>query len=227
MLHRFVQSIAMSLLISLGLTAVANEAFLDRELVDPAFVFDVVDPGFCEMPPGEVSDGQLVAMADDPEFYVPIVGELSGPVAGPVYGSGYFKAFSDGIVASFVMFVAVSDAEVMGLCLVVLPVGETDLVEGTANLVGPLPESFEDEAYLAVVQLGERDGSELLPVGEMVGGEGSITLRMPHEETLEGSLSIDGRVEGLSVEGENDFLLRFDFEDMIRNPLTMMRLEVY
>jgi hypothetical protein len=207
---------ALTLAVALAVPAVA-----DIEAFDPGFVFDVIDPGFCEMPPEEYSDGDIIEMlrALDP----PVSGELRGPIAGSVLGVGYFKADS-GIVATFSSFILVSDSELKVLCMAIMPVGTTDLESGEARLVGPVPESADEPTYLAVVQIGERDGERVIPIGNLEGGIGTIHLRQPHSETLEGSLSLSGRIEGVSVDTGTDFVLTLDFEDMRLSPLRMLRL---
>lgn len=209
------------LLVLIFVVVPAIPAIAESTAFDPGFVFDVIDPGFCEMPPVEYSDADILSMLSVAP--APVSGELTGPVRGQVRGVGYFRA-EGGIVATFSTFVIVSDSELMVLCMAIMPVGATDLENGEAVLAGPVPEAAEGQTYLAVVQLGRRDGERVVPIGNLERGTGSIRLSMPNAETLEGSLRLTGRIEGLSAATGNDFLLSLAFEDMLLNPLRMLRL---
>lgn len=221
------KTIASTLLLLICLpTLLFGQSIEEDDFFDPAFVFEMVDPGFCEMPPANVTDRDISEMLRANYDQVPIKGNITGPISGEVLGGGYYNSFSDGVVASFNNLILLPDDEILSLCLVVVPAGDTVLTEGSAMLAGPAPESIDGQTFLAIIQISEREGSELTPIGSLVGGTGSVTFAMKGDEYLEGSLEINGRIEGLSAEDELDFYLSFDFEEMIKNPLRMIRWSV-
>jgi hypothetical protein len=198
-----------------------------QSVEDLDFAFDVIDPGFCEMPPAEYSDKDIIEMISSQADQIPITGIITGPISGEIYGSGYFKVFVDGIRASYNTMIISTDSEIFALCIVLAPVNDSNLTEGTAKLVGPFPESAEGETYIAVSRIFERNGSELQKIGDIIEGTGFVTFIQPVEYELEGSIELTGRVEGVSADGEIDFLIKLDYKDMIPNPLGSMRWSAY
>lgn len=199
------------------------QAIDESEFFDPGFVFEMVDPGFCEVPPADVTDADIIAMLNMHFDEIPLRGELTGPISGKVYGGGYYKKFYNGLVASFNNYIILADDEVLSLCMVVVPVKDTDLTEGTATLVGPAPDSIDGQTFLAIIQIAERDDTGLKSLGTLVGGTGSITFVVPSEDILRGNLDLTGRIDGISADGELDFHLSFEFDDMLENPLRNIR----
>lgn len=213
---------AISILLLICVSSIKAQSVEDLD-----FAFDVIDPGFCEMPPAEYSDNDIIEMISSQADEIPIKGEITGPISGEIYGAGYFKVFVDGIRASFNTMIIGTDSEIFALCIVLVPVNDSNLTEGTAKLVGPFPDSADGETYIAVSRIFERNGSELQKIGDLTEGIGSVTFIQPGEDELEGSIELTGRVEGFSADGEIDFLIKFDYRDMIPNPLGSMRWSAY
>jgi hypothetical protein len=219
----FLLSLFISLLLCVSAFAQSDE---DIHFFDPDFVFEVVDPGFCEMPPPSAfPDSDIIDMMNSRRDEIPLQGEITGPLSGTVFGVGYYKIHSDGLTASFSNMILTPDGRVLSLCMVILPVNDTTLIEGTAVLAGPAPESVDGPTYLAITRISQRDDEAgLIPIGELIGGKGSITFIYPEDGVLEGNLEIDGRIEGISENGQqNDINLSFYFEEMIENPLRNLR----
>jgi len=129
--------------------------------------------------------------------------------------------------ASFNTTIISNDAEVFLMCMVLAPVNDSSLIEGTAKLVGPFPGSIDGETYIAVTRIFERNGAELAKLGDLLGGTGFVTFIKPTENELEGSIELTGQIDTLSADGEMDFLIKFDYRDMIQNPLGNMRWSAF
>ncbi len=191
---------------------------------DPDFVFEMVDPGFCAIPPiSTISDKEIIDMLNSRRNEIPIQGEINGAISGTIFGGGYYKIHDDGLTASFSNMILTPDHRVLALCMVILPVNDTTLTEGTASLAGPVPEIVTGQTYLAITRISERDESGLKHLGELNEGSGHITFHTNTEEELTGNLVLDGRVEGISSGHQNDIHLHFYFEEMIENPLRNLR----
>jgi len=222
-MHNLIVASAVSMLCSISVSSVKAQSVEDLD-----FAFEMIDPVFCEIPPvDELSDSDIIGMISSQADEIPVKGEITGPISGEIYGAGYFKASIDGIRASFNTTIISTSSDIFVLCMVLAPVNDSNLTEGTADLVGPFPDSIDGETYIAVSRFFERDGSELKKLGDLTDGTGFVTFIKPGEDELEGSIELTGRVEGFSADGEIDFLIKFDYRDMISNPLGSMRWSAF
>lgn len=62
-----------------------------QSVEDLDFAFDVIDPGFCEMPPAEYSDNDIIEMIRSQADGIPIKGEITGPISGEILAQGISK----------------------------------------------------------------------------------------------------------------------------------------
>lgn len=200
----------------------ATGSAFDEDLFDPRFVFEVLDPGICGMPPAHLTDAEILPLID--RDGAPVSGRLTGPIAGDIFADGAFNPDEDGIVATIAGVMITPEDRVMGVCVAIVPIGETEVAEGTVDLYGPEPSGVSAPAYLAVAQVLERGGNnEEVIVGNLVGGSGTVTFDRDMSESLNGRLEIDGRIDGVSG-ADNDMTLALAFDDLLPELSNALRL---
>ena len=201
------------------------QAQADTALLDIEFAYEMLDPGFCMMPPGELADEELIAASRAEGVSIPIRGEMTAPVSAALFGSGQFNTDSDSaaVVATITTMIVTDDEEVMALCVGLVPVGDTDHASGEVPVIGPGTEAPEGAAYLALSRLIDRDETgETFTVADISGGEGRIVFAENGGETLHGRLSLTGTADGAAdldgrrLEATLEFELDPDLDTFLR-----------
>jgi hypothetical protein len=183
-----------------GLTpAVAtDETAVLLSRIEPAFLFDMIAPGFCSMPPDGMTDAELRALVDTAGEDINARGRIGGAVRGELVGSGAARVDDQGLVAVLNLLVLPEDGPILGVCIALLPLGETRVTEGEVPLIaptvawlqGPLPGG---PAYLPVVQLGERAEGLLAAPRTLIEGDGRLQLARDAQGRVSGSLQLQAR----------------------------------
>ncbi|MCE9663270.1 hypothetical protein LY622_07425 [Halomonas sp. M5N1S17] len=180
------------------LVAVTAPASADplEERMPPGMLIEMVDPTLCSPPPEDMSDAEIIAMldSDDPEMAPPIAGAWERQdQRWRVYGQGWFNDSSSGLVVGTMLMLRSDGDELQYLCMVLSPHTETAMVEGEAALVGPDVETIDGDTFMAMGILGERREG----LGEVLADAGSVHFEQAAEDTLEWSLTFDGRLAGI------------------------------
>lgn len=176
----------------IALPLMVGSAGADSEMTD--FAFEIVDPGFCIMPPPEVSDAQLRAMRTEQADELLLTGEIEGPVAAGLYGGGFFArgAGRNAIASSVHAMIIPDEGEIAALCLVLVPVNEMNSTGGDVVLRGPDADPDEGDYYMAFARMKGRDSDGSHVIADLEAGEGTIDFIADRGEMIEGKLSLSG-----------------------------------
>lgn len=192
----------------------AAPAYALDHAIDPDFVYELVDIGFCALEPSDVSDEELIAILRGDGMDFPILGTIASPVTGQILGIGYFNrdANSNAIMASILSMIITDDNRLMAMCMAIVPIADTAESSGQIALAGPGAEPSEGPAYLAVTRmLGRNDVGETITLAEILRGEGAITFSKGSRELVEGTLTLVGDVEAQTDLPPGGLDIRFDF----------------
>lgn len=197
-----------------GLLAVAAVPVAASELEErmPAsMLIEMVDPTLCAPPPSDMSDTEIIAMldSDDPEMAPPIAGAWEQQDARwRAYGHGWFNDSSSGLVVGTMLMLRSDSDELRYLCMVLSPHADTSMVGGEAALVGPDVETIDGDTFMAMGMLGERrDG-----LGEVLAEAGSAHFEQTGADTLDLSLTFDGRLVGMDEQAPGNAAIYLSLE---------------
>lgn len=192
----------------------AIPAYALDQAIDPDFVYEMVDIGFCALEPSDVSDEELIAILRGDGMDFPVLGTISSPVSGEILGIGYFNrdGNSDAIMASILNLIISDDNRVMAMCMAIVPIADTAESSGQIALAGPGAEPSGGPAYLAVTRLlGRNDVGETITLAEVLRGEGAINFSKGSRELVEGTLTLVGDIESRTELPPGGLDISFDF----------------
>lgn len=207
-------SAAMSFgLLNAGATANADDV---GERMPPDFVFEMIDPTLCLVPPDSVSDDEILdALAsDDPDMAPPVSGIWQGARTANVMGQGYFNASDTrGLVVASDLILQGDEDTLHYLCLALMPHENTSMVAGSAALVGPDAEHVDGNTFMVVAVVGERRDGDFYPLAEVITEHGSATFKQPSDTALAGYLELTGTLESMNTDAgiSGDVSLELDF----------------
>lgn len=175
------------------------------------FAFDLIDPGFCVMPPAEISDADLRAIVAEQRDEIPITGEIDLPVEAGLYGDGFFArgAGRNGIATTLHMIAVPQEGQIAAICLALVPVNDMNVTEGDAALYAPESAPDTGDYYMAFARMITRDDNgEVVVLGELSGGEGGIAFGDDHGDTIFGELFLSGAMDdGEAVQFAVEFVI--------------------
>lgn len=181
-----------------ALLALTPLAVNGEEMPGADFAFDLIDPGFCMMPPPEFTDDQLRAVIGEERDEIPVTGEIDSPVAAGLYGDGFFArgAGRNAVASTIHLMVVPEEGQISGLCVALLPVNDMNVTEGHADLHAPDTAPHDGDYYMAFARLITRsDEGELIHLGELGGGEGGIVFAGDDGEIIAGELFLAGDLD--------------------------------
>lgn len=184
------------------------------EAIDPDFVYEMVDIGFCALEPADVTDDQVIGMLRDESMQFPIRGTIASPVSGEILGLGFFNGDddSDAIMASIFNMIITDENQLMAMCMAIVPIADTADSSGQIALSGPGAEPSNGPAYLAVTRILGRNGVGVtVTVAEVLRGDGIITFTESPGETVEGKLTLVGDIEAQTDLPPGGLEISFDF----------------
>ncbi|MCC5976780.1 MAG: hypothetical protein JJU21_01840 [Salinarimonas sp.] len=176
----------------MALPLMVATAAADSEMTD--FAFEIVDPGFCIMPPAEVTDAQLRDMRAEQADDLLLTGEIEGPVEAGLYGGGFFArgAERNAVASSLHAMIIPDEGEIAALCLVVVPVNEMDSTEGDVVLRGPDADPEDGDYYMVFARMLGRDSDGSHVIADLEAGEGVIDFAEDRGEMIDGTMSLSG-----------------------------------
>ena len=200
-------------------TAPASASELE-ERMPPGMLIEMVDPTLCAPPPEDMSDAEIIAMldSDDPDMAPPIAGAWErGDGSWRAYGQGWFNDSSSGLIVGTMLMLRSDSDELHYLCLVLSPHNETSMLEGEAAVVGPDVETIDGDTFMAMGMLGERREG----LAEVLAETGSVHVEQATEDTLEWSLSFDGRLVGMDEQPLEDAAISLTLEGELSRDASM------
>jgi len=184
------------------------------QAIDPDFVYEMVDIGFCALEPTDLTDEELIAVLRGDGMDFPVLGTIASPVTGEILGIGFFNrdGNSDAIMASILNLIITDDNRIMAMCMAIVPIADTADSSGQIALAGPGAEPSGGPAYLAVTRLlGRNDVGETITLAEVLRGEGAIAFSKGPRELVEGTLSLTGDIEAQTDLPPGGLDISFDF----------------
>lgn len=188
----------------LGATAQAED-----EAMSAGFAFDLIDPGFCMMPPAEFDDDMMRALIAE-QGDAPVIGEIDKPAEAMLAGEGYFArgAGRNAVAATLYTFIIPEEGALTALCLALVPVNDMNSTEGEVMLQAPDAAPEEGDFYMAFARLIGRDGDETINLAELRRGDGGIIFAEDAGEAIMGALFLSGEMDdGETLEIGVDFTL--------------------
>ncbi|MCC5989514.1 MAG: hypothetical protein JJT95_17735 [Pararhodobacter sp.] len=181
-----------------------------EEVPGADFAFELIDPGFCMMPPPDFTDANLRAIVDEQGDDIPVVGEIDVPVGGRLYGDGFFArgAGRNAIAATMHLMAIPEEGRISAVCLALVPVNDMNATEGVANLYGPESAPDEGDYYMVFARVISRtDGGEEIHLGELGSGDGFIEFTSDGGDTITGEFALRG-----ALNDSDDLHIDFEFE---------------
>lgn len=189
-----------------------------EEMPGADFAFDLIDPGFCMMPPPDFTDANLRAIVAEQGDDIPVIGEIDVPVGGRLYGDGFFArgAGRNAIAATMHLMAIPAEDRISGVCLALVPVNDMNATEGAAKLYGPESAPEEGDYYMVFARVITRsDGGEEIHLGELGEGDGFIEFTSDSGDTITGEFALRGVLND-SDELSIDFEFEIHQEDALR-----------
>ena len=211
---RAVPAILASLAATAAAVSLPSAAQAQAEVTDIDALYEMLDPGFCMMPPAEISDAELIAATRTEGVPIPIRGEIIAPVGGTLFGSGLFNTDSDSaaVVAAITTMVVTEDEELLGLCVGLVPVGQTDHASGALPLIGPGEVPRDGASYLALSRFIARDeAGHSVTLADVADTQGRVVFEGIEEDILRGSVTLSGTVQEVARFESQDVELTLGF----------------
>ncbi|MCC5969002.1 MAG: hypothetical protein JJU15_03565 [Pararhodobacter sp.] len=205
------------LAMALLLTPAPGMADMTDESLSADFAFELIDPGFCIMPPAEMSDADLRTILSEQADEIPLTGDITAPVEAGLHGNGFFARGSgrNAVAATMHAMIVPKAGTLSALCLAFVPVNGMNTTDGDAPLYGPDSAPDEGDYYMAFARLLSREDGAEIQLGDLTIGEGQISFSEDMGDVVTGTLALSGEVsDGSALDFAFEFAL-FE-EEMLR-----------
>ena len=195
---------------ALALASLGAPAQAEEDAMSAGFAFDLIDPGFCMMPPAEFDDDMMRGLIAEQGDDIPVIGESDEPAEAMLAGEGYFArgAGRNAVAATLYTFIIPEEGALTALCVALIPVNEMNATEGEVMLHSPETAPEEGDYYMAFARLIGRDGDETINLGELSNADGAIDFAEDQGDIITGSLFLSGEMsEGATLQIGVDFTL--------------------
>lgn len=177
----------------------------DVEDMDPRmpadFVFEMIDPTLCLVPPDSMSDDDILTGlqtaldSGDPNMAPTVSGRWEGSSSGDLMGQGYYNhSDARGLVVTSELLLRGEADGLRYLCLALVPHESTQLLEGAADVIGPETDTIDGDTFMLMAVMGERVEGEFHPLAEVIAEQGSVTFKQAGGQELSGYLEVSGQL---------------------------------
>lgn len=198
------------LAMTLALAPLGAPAQAEDDAMSAGFAFDLIDPGFCMMPPAEFDDDMMRGLIAEQGDDIPVIGDIDAPAEAMLAGEGYFArgAGRNAVAATLYTFIIPEDGALTALCVALVPVNDMNATEGEVMLHSPETAPDKGDYYMAFARLIGRDGDETINLAELGAADGAIDFTGDQGEMITGSLFLSGEMsDGEALQIGLDFTL--------------------